>query len=750
MRFRFLSILVAVALLLCWGCHSVPAPPGFVGGGTGTAGRIELPSTLSKEAQYALLVCYIDQDGEDAARWAAASLAVAQNARQRLQEELLAEQARPLREKYSDALEVGVDGSLNWRKGTLANRSDWEPLAAMFTEVETFLRQQRALRVPVEEIRDYLTERKDDARLQEFEAWLKKGHETVEIKASEDEPLNRELRNLQKAVWEKQQLLAIEEQATAQMKAGQGLKALELLDEALKGVRKDNSPEILGDYSTRPRLEAMRRQAPNLVIARELQSLSGLPLEEWQSGEERLSKDLLAWRKDGRFVEALGQNAEVIQNQARIFLKQHIQATADYVNQLLSRSDLENYRQVLKFFRKQEDRLFEPSLVEELYCYCDALTEELGKKLVEANLDLHERCLSETGKYLLAMQQRADEIERRFGLVVSADLLLQKLPDLDFMGTYVISPEQLELSRQRAAHAKEMLRKQRFQKNVEIQRISSESPSVGLAWQRDIERRLDEFLRTSSLGQFLQIRTDQPMENTPQAEIVLVDGMLMAYECNSEPERLETRAFRCVSEPHREILDGQYIQYVQELYDQEIVTRAVVRTAHVRLSLAIHLAGKEERRVEINEFLRREFVVEETRPLQAAGKHVVDDVAQVLPMATTPKLRVDRVWSEGEMLDEARRRVLDQVLLQTLEFWTEKLRVRCHDILQQEGSGKPVSEELLEKGGEVVALLELVQPEELLQRLPGLPQNPSEAHAAIQNQLVQALEDLIQCKKDIY
>ena len=147
MRFRFLSILVAVALLLCWGCHSVPAPPGFVGGGTGTAGRIELPSTLSKEAQYALLVCYIDQDGEDAARWAAASLAVAQNARQRLQEELLAEQARPLREKYLDALEVGADGSLNWRKGTLANRTDWESLAAMFTEVETFLRQQRALRV---------------------------------------------------------------------------------------------------------------------------------------------------------------------------------------------------------------------------------------------------------------------------------------------------------------------------------------------------------------------------------------------------------------------------------------------------------------------------------------------------------------------------------------------------------------------------------------------------------------------------
>ncbi|MBR4125542.1 MAG: hypothetical protein IKR13_05015, partial [Victivallales bacterium] len=154
MRFRLLSILVATALLLCWGCHSVPAPPGFVGGGTGTAGRIELPTTLSKAAQYALLCCYIDQEGENAARWAAASLAVAQNARQRLQEELLAEQARPLREKYSEALTVGPDGTLTWRAGALANRTDWETMAAMFAEVETFLQQQRALKVPVEEIRN--------------------------------------------------------------------------------------------------------------------------------------------------------------------------------------------------------------------------------------------------------------------------------------------------------------------------------------------------------------------------------------------------------------------------------------------------------------------------------------------------------------------------------------------------------------------------------------------------------------------
>ena len=750
MRFRLLSILVATALLLCWGCHSVPAPPGFVSGGTGTAGRIELPTTLSKAAQYALLCCYIDQEGENAARWAAASLAVAQNARQRLQEELLAEQARPLREKYSEALTVGQDGTLTWRAGALANRTDWETMAAMFAEVETFLQQQRALKVPVEEIRNYLTERKDDARLQSFEAWLKQGHDTVEVKNSDDATLNFDLRRLQDAIREKQKLLAVEEQATAQMKAGEGLQALELLDDTLKGVDSDNSPEVLGDYSTRPRLEAMRRQAPNLVVAKELQSLSEMPLEEWQSGEGRLSKDLLAWRRDGRFNEAFEQNAEVIQNQAGIFLKQHIQANADYVNKLLSISDLENYRQVAKFFSKQEERLFDPRMVEGMYCYCDALTEDLRKKLVEANLDLYERFLSETGKYLLTMQQRADEIERRFGLVVSADLLLQKLPDLDFLGTNVISPEQLELSHRRAAHAKEMLQKQRFQKSVEIQRFSSESPSVGLAWQRDIERRLDDFLKTSSLGQFLQIRTEQPMEITPQAEIALADGVLVAYECNSEPERLENRAFRCVSEPHREILEGQHIQYVQEIYDQEIVTRTVVRTAHVRLSLVIRLAGMEERRVEINEFLRREFVVEESHPLQAVGKHVVDDVARTLPVAMAPELRVDRVWSEGEMLDEARRRVLDQVLLQTVESWIEKLRMRCHDILQQEGDGKPISEELLEKVGEVVVLMELVQPEGLLQRLPDLPQNPSEAHDAIHKQLVQELEDLIQCRKDIY
>ena len=146
---KLVSSLLGFALLLCWGCHSVPAPPGFVGGGTGTAGRIELPTTLSKAAQYALLCCYIDQEGDNAARWAAASLAVAQNARLRLQEELLAEQTLPLREKYSDALTVGADGNLVWRDGALANRTDWETLATMFAEVEGFLLTQQALPVPV-------------------------------------------------------------------------------------------------------------------------------------------------------------------------------------------------------------------------------------------------------------------------------------------------------------------------------------------------------------------------------------------------------------------------------------------------------------------------------------------------------------------------------------------------------------------------------------------------------------------------
>jgi len=139
MRVRPWFILVVVAaLLFCGGCHSVPAPPGFVGGGPGTAGSIELPPELSRPAQFALLSCYIDQEGAEAARWAAASLAVAQNARQRLKEELLAEQTRPLREKYAETLAVGEDGTLSWRPGALSSRTDWDALEAMFAEVEGF------------------------------------------------------------------------------------------------------------------------------------------------------------------------------------------------------------------------------------------------------------------------------------------------------------------------------------------------------------------------------------------------------------------------------------------------------------------------------------------------------------------------------------------------------------------------------------------------------------------------------------
>ena len=185
-----------------------------------------------------------------------------------------------------------------------------------------------------------------------------------------------ELHRLRDAVNKKRELLAVEAQAHVAMDSGQGLQAMETLDEALKGVDSANSPALLGDHATRPRLEAMRRQAPQLVVSRELQALSALPLEGdgWRVGEARLGQDLVDWRQDSRFAEALEQNAGLIRTQAGIFLQQRSMALTTEVRELLSAKNWWSYRWA-KF-------LCEEAWDSSLPCYSDPITAELGKELL--------------------------------------------------------------------------------------------------------------------------------------------------------------------------------------------------------------------------------------------------------------------------------------------------------------------------------------------------------------------------------
>ena len=747
MRVRpWFILVVAAALLFCGGCHSVPAPPGFVGGGPGTAGSIELPPELSRPAQFALLSCYIDQEGAEAARWAAASLAVAQNARQRLKEELLAEQTRPLREKYAETLAVGEDGTLSWRPGALSSRTDWDALEAMFAEVEGFVRSRQSLPVPALEIRNYLSARKDVEGQQRFEEWLRQGHDSLELAAADNSVQLFELQRLRDAVRKKCELLATERQAKELMATGEGLHALAILDDALKGVGGDNAPEVLDDYATRPRLEAMRRQVPQLIVSREIEELSALPLEQWELGEARLSRNLRLWRREPLFAEALEQNADVIRNQAAIFAQERRTAMTDSVHKLLEKDNL------WCDLRARDDIASQLAMWEEddadKECYFDAITAEVGKELTTQLRQLHNQVLQAIARHSLAVQQRASEVENLFGVVVLTDELLEGLAASD---QKLVTPEELARSRERAGHALRMLAEKKFAATAEVGEVTAERLGMGVAWQRDIVRRLKDFLTAmpSSLASLWTVREASPFVETAEvrhATVILADGVLAEYGCTSEPERIAARMFRCVSAPRREAGADQKARFVQELYDQEIVTRTIERVAHIRLTFTLRLADGVEKRLEINEVLRREFVVEETRPLQSAGRHVVDDAAAALPVSVTPTLRVDRVWSEGEMLDEARRRVLDQVALQVMDLWCQSVLKRAKQIalgaLMLETLKEEAADGVMEEFGEVQALGKFLVPKLMLKNLPPLPQEASPEHQAIHDRLKGTLEEL--------
>ena len=112
---RRFPLILLTGILLCVmgaGCRSVPAPTGFIAAGSAAGGRIEFPGEISREARYAMLCWYVDEQGEAAHKYAPASLAVALNARMDLRNSFLAEAAAPLIAEYPQYISLNRAGRL--------------------------------------------------------------------------------------------------------------------------------------------------------------------------------------------------------------------------------------------------------------------------------------------------------------------------------------------------------------------------------------------------------------------------------------------------------------------------------------------------------------------------------------------------------------------------------------------------------------------------------------------------------------
>ena len=167
------AFLLALFCLAFAGCQSVPPPPGYIAAGSGTAaGRIEFPRDLSTEARYALLRWYLDGQGEVVDRWAAPSLAVAQNASVSLARTLRLERYAVLQHKYPIFIDLREsDGTMGFNAKALADRRDWERLEVMLAEIRQVLSESQWMDVPTEAAAAYLEQDRRAAAALSFRRW---------------------------------------------------------------------------------------------------------------------------------------------------------------------------------------------------------------------------------------------------------------------------------------------------------------------------------------------------------------------------------------------------------------------------------------------------------------------------------------------------------------------------------------------------------------------------------------------------
>ena len=207
--------------------------------------------------------------------------------------------------------------------------------------------------------------------------------------------------------------------------------------------------------------------------------------------------------------------------------------------------------------------------------------------------------------------------------------------------------------------------------------MTSSTPGIGLTYSKDLEDELKAMLASFGMAQ-LVVFPEQPGAST-KWDYLTYDGRVANFDGQDMTERQTTRMLRMFGESRR-VANPSYVKdagkdapqsqtatmkYIQEESMRIIHVKEMERQAHLRLFMTMRGPGFNNR-IEINEFYKKVFYIEESHPFtdsKVVNVHEYYDAMKVAPVTPEPELRYDRVWTPGEILDWARRDSLKAVAL---------------------------------------------------------------------------------------
>ena len=228
----------------------------------------------------------------------------------------------------------------------------------------------------------------------------------------------------------------------------------------------------------------------------------------------------------------------------------------------------------------------------------------------------------------------------------------------------------------------ETIREKILRRTIFLADMTSSTPGIGLTYSKDLEDELKAMLASFGMAQLVVF--PEQSGTAAKWDYVTYDGRVANFDGQDMTERQTTRMLRMFGESRR-VANPSYIKdagrdapqsqtatmkYIQEESMRIIHVKEMERQAHLRLFMTIRGPGFNNR-IEINEFYKKIFYIEESHPFtdsKVVNVHEYYDAMKVAPVTPEPELRYDRVWTPGEILDWARRDSLKVVALKLFYF----------------------------------------------------------------------------------
>ena len=225
-------------------------------------------------------------------------------------------------------------------------------------------------------------------------------------------------------------------------------------------------------------------------------------------------------------------------------------------------------------------------------------------------------------------------------------------------------------------HAKERVLATVLRRTISLGDMTSAMPGIGVTYRQDLENELGRLLEAFGLGKIVVF------QEQANADYASKDGNVANFEANDSNERQSTRtltrilAARRVENPDyvktaegtEDKLHASRIMFLQDEILQVIRIREIERQAHIRVFFNFKGPGF-SKRLELNEFYSRIFHIEESHPIndvKLLEAHRYYDEKAVPQASGEPQLRNDMVWTQGQMLDWARKESLGTMALMLL------------------------------------------------------------------------------------